>query len=129
MSRPLSLYGGAVKANEVSRFVRAGKVFVVIRPGYDAQGEKRATWTQIVHEDVPIYEVKVRTALDNVLDKFDILWDRHIGDEDEQNAFLNRALESVKRERRAKFRDGRSGVAPAPALSRDGREPPLTYPS
>lgn len=124
----LSLYAGALEANEVSRFVREGETFKVIRPGYDAQGEKKATWTQIVHEDVPIYEVKVKSTLDNVLDKFDILWDRHF-DEDDDPAFLAAALASVKRERRRKFRDGRSGVSPAPALSKDGRTPPRPYPS
>jgi hypothetical protein len=119
-----ALYDGALEGNCVGRFVRAGLAFDVIRPGFDAQGVKRQTWTQIVHEGVPIYEVKVRTDLDNVIDRFDALWESHIGDDE---AFLARALASVKRERVSKFRDGKSGVASAPTLAHDDHPYPHHY--
>ncbi|AFU86621.1 hypothetical protein D869_gp293 [Caulobacter phage CcrRogue] len=118
------LYDGALEGNCVGRFVRAGQTFDVIRPGYDAQGVKRQTWTQIIHDGVPVFEVKVRTDLDNVIDRFDALWERHIGDDDD---LLARALTSVKRERASKFRDGKAGVAPAPTLAHDEHPYPPHY--
>lgn len=122
----LPLYGGAIIAHRVSGFVRAGYSFDVVRPGFDAQGRKRETWTQIVHEGVPVYEVKLKTPLKNVLDRFEQAWDKTIGDDED---LLARALASVKRERNAKFMDGESGEAPAPALSRDGRPSPPQAPT
>ncbi|AFO71695.1 hypothetical protein CcrKarma_gp144 [Caulobacter virus Karma] len=113
MSSDLPLYDGALTGKLVGRFVRAGQAFDVVRPGFDAQGIKRQTWTQIVHGGVPVFEVKVRTDLDNVIDRFDELWERHIGEDED---LLARALASVKKERTAKFRDGKSGVTPAPTV-------------
>lgn len=119
------LYDGALKANRVSSVVRLDQTFDIIRPGFDAQGRRRTSWTQIVHEGVPVFEVKVLTDLDNVLDKFERQFDRDIGQDAD---LLTQALAQVKRERRAKFRDGVSGVEPAPA-PQDKRQPPRKYPS
>ena len=55
MSRQnLPIYGGALKANKIGSFVLGGETFHIIRPGYDSQGRRRTTWTQFVHEDIPI---------------------------------------------------------------------------
>ncbi|UTC29930.1 hypothetical protein BAJUN_03280 [Bajunvirus bajun] len=117
MSDRIPLYDGALKGNRVSSVVKAGLTFDFIKPGFDAQGRRRTTWTQVVHAGVPIYEVRVNTALDNVLDRFDAEWDKVMGDD---RAFIDKALASVKRERLSKFMDGKSGVEPAPSL-RDGK--------
>lgn len=130
MSRePITLYPDhpqPLTANKVGAFVRAMQTFEVIRPGFDAQGRPRKGWTQIIHGGIPIYEAKVQTTLDNVIERFDQLWDRTIGaDED----LLDRALAAVKRERVEKFRDGQSGESPAPAIVKDGRGYGRRYPT
>lgn len=117
---------GSIRANRIGAFVRGDKTFDIIRPGFDAQGRKRGSWTQVVHEGVPVYEVKVQTGLANVIAQFDQQWDRTIGADDE---LLGRALQAVKRERTTRYRDGESGESPAPALSRDGRGQGRRYPT
>uniref|UniRef100_A0AB74UGB2 Uncharacterized protein n=1 Tax=Caulobacter phage BL57 TaxID=3348355 RepID=A0AB74UGB2_9VIRU len=118
------LVHGVLEGNCVGRFVRAGLTFDLIRPGFDSQGNKKQTWTQVLHEGVPIYEAKVRTEVENVIDRFDDLWEVHIGEDED---LLKKALAAVKKERASKFMDGKSGVAPAPALAHDERPAPKTY--
>lgn len=127
MSREVHpIYGGAIRANKIGSFVKGGETFHIIRPGYCIQGKRRLTWTQIVHEDVPVFEVKVRADLSVVMDKFDAMWARHIGDD---KALLAKALDATKSEHRRKFRDGRTGESPAPSLTRDGRGEGKRYPA
>lgn len=109
---------GSLKARRLGAFIKGGLAFEVIRPGYDSQGRRRLQWTQIVHEGVPIYEAKLSTSLEATFARFDELWDQTIGDDE---SMLHQALASVKRERVAKFRDGATGVTPAPSASKDGR--------
>ena len=109
---------GRVKAHVVGSFMRHGAILYVVRPGYDAQGVRRPSWTQIVHEGVPVWEHKLRAPLSKVLAKFDDLWRTSIG----QNRKLSaEALDATRAARLRVFKDGMSGVEPAPALSRDGR--------
>lgn len=115
----IPLYDGALRGNKVGSIVKGPRTFDIIRPGYDAQGRRRTKWTQIVHDGVPIFEMKVRTDMNAVLDRFDQLWGRFIGPDDCDLA--DRALAGVKRERTSKFRDGRTGVEPAPSVAIDGR--------
>lgn len=117
MRRPI--YGGAIQANVIGSFVRLGQSFLVIHPGYDAQGRKRTAWKQVVHEDVPIWEHKLEAALPTVLERFSERFVDGIGDDTE---LLIRALTRCKAARRAAFMDGKSGVEPAPTLH-DGRSP------
>lgn len=125
MSRDyLPLHGGAIRANKLGTFVMGGETFHVIRPGYCTQGKRRATWTQIVHEDVPIFEVKLAVELPRVYEQFESQWARTIG---KDRDLLARALTACKNERRRKFKDGVSGEAPAPGVTADGRGPGKTY--
>lgn len=127
MSRQVHLlYGGAIKANKVGAFVLAGETFHVIRPGYDSQGKRRTTWTQVVHEDCPVFQVKVMTTLDQVIATFEDLFRRKVGDDP---VVLARALEGSKSEHRRKFMDGKTGEAPAPTATRDGRDEGRRYPA
>ena len=120
------LYGGALQAHKIGSFLKKGHGFSVIRPGYCIQGKRRIGWTQVVHEDVPIFTVKAKVNLQDAMAKFDELWDAHI--EDDIELFL-RALEACKAEHRAKFRDGRSGVPAAPSLVKDGFGEGHRYPA
>jgi hypothetical protein len=120
------LYDGAIKANKIGAFVAGGEQFHVIRPGYDIQGKRRTTWTQVVHEDIPIFQVKLSTELRNVMEQFDAQWARTIGDDP---LLLQKALTACKNEHRRKFKDGVSGEAPAATISRDGRNTGLRYPT
>lgn len=117
---------GSIRANRIGGFVRAGRGFDVIRPGYDAQGRRRTSWTQIVHRGVPVFEVKVLAPLDKVLERFDTLWDKTLGADD---ALTERALAAVTRHRLSRFRDGYSGVAQTREVSQDGRGPARAYPA
>lgn len=109
---------GGLKARVVGAFMRHGETLYVIRPGYDAQGRRRTSWTQVVHEGVPIWEHKLRADLPKILAQFDSLWQAAIGKNRKLSA---EALEKTRQARTRAFKDGRSGVEPAPALSRDGR--------
>lgn len=121
MSRDrIPLYDGALQANRVGSFVKGRRTFDVIRPGYDAQGRQRLTWTQVVHQGVPVFEVKVRGPLNAALDRFDALWTRAFGGRDDA-PLVAQALAATMKERRTKFRDGKTGETPAPSISRDGR--------
>lgn len=124
MTKTLPLYGGALKANVLGSFVRGGETFHVIRPGYCIQGKRRTNWTQIVHEDIPVFESKMGMDLQGVTAKFRELWTNNIGDDPE---LLKRALAATKQERRRKFRDGRSGEAIAPATTRSKRDKGVKY--
>ena len=114
-----SLYEGALKGRVVGAFVRLGRDFTVIRPGFDAQGRKRTTWTQVVVDDVPIWEWKITAPLDFVLAKFDSEMKRTIG---RDKALFERALQMAQNRRRKVFRDGVAGEAPAPSVALDGRQ-------
>lgn len=120
----IPLYDGALQANQVGRFARGGATFDIIRPGYDAQGRRRTTWTQFVFEGVPVFEVKRKVNLDVAMEIFDELWAEHIKDEHD---LLLQALNSTRKDRLSKFRDGRTGESPAPALTVDGREEGKRY--
>src|SRR6266567_406248 len=120
----IPIFGGALKANLIGRFTRAGITFDIIRPGYDAQGRRRHTWTQFIVDGVPVFEVKKRIELDGAMDQFDELWTQYIKDDQE---LLVRAINAAKTERLSKFRDGRNGESPAPALTVDGREEGKRY--
>lgn len=122
----LPIYGGAIQANKIGSFIMGGETFHIIRPGYCSQGKRRLTWTQFVHDGVPIYETKVRVELDKVIQQFESMWRRHIGDDLD---LLARALANTKKEHLRKFRDGVSGEAPAPTVAHDGRKTRLSYPS
>ena len=127
MSRKVwPLYGGAIKGNKIGAFVMGGETFHVVRPGFDVQGRKRTAWTQVCHDDIPVYTVKMDVPLDAVIAKFEREFDATVrGDP----AILARALEMSKTEHRRKFKDGVSGVEPAPALTRDGRGDGARYPA
>lgn len=124
MRRPL--YGGALKANQVGAFQRLGVNFQIIHPGYDTQGRRRTNWTQVVHDGVPIWEWKLSAPTDTVLAHFDSLWKESIG---RNRRLLKSALKQVVNDRRSRFKDGITGVEPAPALVQDGRGPGKAYPS
>lgn len=114
----LPIHGGAIRANRIGSFVMGGETFHVIRPGYCTQGKRRENWTQVVHEDIPIFEAKLKVELTHVFDQFESKWKRTIGDDRD---LLLRALAACKKERRRKFKDGVSGEAPAQSITRDGR--------
>lgn len=118
------LYGEAIRANKLGAFVMGGEPFQVIRPGYDIQGRRRTTWTQIIHEDIPIFTARKDAPLREVIAQFESLWSRAIG---EDRDLLLRALAACKKEHRRKFRDGESGEAPAPTISRDGKRETQAY--
>lgn len=122
----LPLYGGAIRANKLGTFVKNGETFHVIRPGYCSQGKRRLSWTQVVHEDIPVFTIKVRAEMPAVLERFDSLWAKHIG---EDKTLTKKALTATKNEHRRKFRDGKSGEAPAPSLNKDGRGEGKRYPA
>ena len=110
---------GEIRAHVVGSFMRHGATLYVIRPGYDAQGRSRKSWTQVVHDGVPIWEHKLRAPLNKVLAQFDSLWRSSIG----QNRKLSaEALIATKAARQRAYMDGMSGIEPAPALTRDGRD-------
>lgn len=113
-----ALYEGQIKANKVGAFVMGGETFHIVRPGFDIQGRKRTAWTQVCHDDIPIFTVRMDVALDQVMGKFETEFDSVIkGDVD----LLTRALDQCKREHRRKFKDGVSGIEPAATLTGDGR--------
>jgi hypothetical protein len=114
----LPIHAGAIRANRLGSFVMGGETFHVIRPGYCTQGKRRDTWTQVVHEDVPVFEVKVKVELHYVFEQFETMWRRTIA---EDRDLLARALAACKKERRRKFKDGTSGEAPAPGITSDKR--------
>jgi len=120
----LPIYDGAIRANKIGTFVKGGETFHVIRPGFCSQGKRRIAWTQIIHGDIPVFEVKIHAELQEVLEKFDTLWAKHIGRDKE---LMMKALEATKAEHRRKFRDGRTGQSIAPSVSRDGRDEGKRY--
>lgn len=124
--KTIPIYGGEIKAHTLGSFVMGGEVFHVIRPGYCIQGKRRTAWTQIVHEDIPIYGVRNYTELSAAIAQFEGQWKKYIGDD---KVLLGKALASCKKEHRRKFRDGESGEAPAPTVTRDGRGQGKRYPS
>ncbi len=121
-----ALFDGAIQANKIGSFVKGGETFHVIRPGYCSQAKRRLKWTQIVHEDVPIFEAKVDVDFKHILAQFDSLWDRTIG---EDRDLFQKALANCKRERRRKFKDGKTGETVAPSVTRDGRGAGRRYPT
>lgn len=118
MSRqPHALYAGAIKANKVGAFVMGGETFHIIRPGYDSQGRRQPRWTQFVHEDIPIYQVKMDVDLDTAMDRFEAAFKTTIGDD---RSLLAKALAGAKASHRARFMDSETGLEPAPTTSQDG---------
>ena len=115
-----------MKANKIGSFVMGGETFHVVRPGFDIQGRKRTAWTQVVHEDIPVYESRLDVPLDQVLKRFEEQFDALIGDD---RKLLAQALKQTKAEHRKKFKDGVSGVEPAPTSSQDGRATGREYPA
>lgn len=113
MKKSHALYGGAIKAHKVGSFLMGGEHFHLIRPGYCIQGKRRLGWSQVVHDDVPVFEVKLGQDARAAMTEFEAQFARHIGDNPE---LLAKALDACKKERRRKFRDGTSGEAPAPGL-------------
>jgi hypothetical protein len=109
---------GEIKAHCVGSFVKDGEAFDVIRPGYDIQGRRKIQWTQVVHGGVPIFEHRLTCDIVEVMERFDRLWDKHIGDDADIRVA---ALAATKKTRLQRFRDGVTGEPPAPALTRDGR--------
>jgi hypothetical protein len=118
------LFGGAIRANQIGAFLMGGEEFLVIRPGYCTQGQRRETWTQVVHEDVPIFAVKTGASLEAVIEQFETLWARYIGGDDR---ILQKALTLCKASRRRKFLDGVSAQAPAPTTLMDGRPDGISH--
>lgn len=126
MSRPLRrlLYNGEINANVVGGFMRLGQNFLVIHPGYDSQGRRRTNWTQVVYDGVPVWEWKLSAPLDVVLEKFDEDFKTHIG---KSPRVLAQSLRQCVAARRARFKDGVTGVEPAPGMQdrqHQGREIP-----
>lgn len=121
-----ALYGGALKANKIGAFVLGGETFHIIRPGYDSQGRRQPRWTQFVHEDVPVYQVKMDVDLDAALERFETAFKAVFGDD---RALLARALDGAKASHRERFMDGRTGVEPAPTATRDGVNEGRRYPA
>ena len=120
------LYGGALKANKVGAFVMGGETFHIIKPGYDSQGRRQTRWTQFVHEDVPVYQVKMDVDLDAALDRFEAAFKSAIG---EDRVLLGKALAGSKASHRARFMDGATGLEPAPTVTRDGKKEGRRYPA
>lgn len=125
--KTIPLYGGAIRAHKLGAFVRGGETFHVIRPGYDIQGQRRIKWTQFVHEDVPIFQVKLDVGLDAAMEAFDKAFEAVFAGPD--LAKLPRALESAKAEHRRKFKDGVSGLEAAPSVTADPAGPGSVYPA
>ncbi len=114
----VSLYGGAIEAHQIGVFIMCGETFRIIRPGYNAQGQRKNTWTQIVHEDIPVYETKIKADVARAMALFQGNWKKTIGDDRE---LMRKALAACKASRRRQFGDGSAGVQPAQSLTRDGR--------
>lgn len=126
MSKTVSLYGGAIQAHKSGSFVKGGEAFQVISPGYCIQGRRRIDWTQIVHEDIPVFTVKMRCSVAKALKQFDMHWDKAIG---KDRDLMQAALAACKKEHRRKFRAEDAGNAPAPTSARDGRRTGLRSPA
>ncbi|AXQ69242.1 hypothetical protein HOU02_gp483 [Caulobacter phage CcrBL9] len=115
---------GGLKARVIGSFMRNGQTFNVIAPGYDSQGRRRQSWTQVCVDDVPVWEWKLKAPVADVLKQFDKLMSKSIG---KNKKLLKAAIAQTQANRRSRFRDGVSGVEPAPALTRDGREAGPSY--
>lgn len=121
MTTTTLIYNGTIKANYIGEFSRGSIDFTIIRPGFDIQGRKRISWTQFVVDGVPVFEVRKRSTLEGAMDKFDALWDQHIGQDTE---LLRKAITACQKERLSKFQDGVSGESPAPTTKGPEREYP-----
>lgn len=117
---------GSITASVVGSFMLGRRHLLVVRPGYDAQGRRRQNWTQVVDGDVPIWEFKRTMALPKVLEHFRALWKKSFAG---NAALIERSMDAVKASRRKRFRDGMSGMSPAPSLTRDGRGEGIVYTS
>lgn len=124
MKKSIAIYDGEITANHVGSFIKLGEAFQVIKPGYDSQGVARSSWTQVVHEGIPVFEHKVQGPLPAAMREFDRQWDKTIGAD---HALMARSLDACKKEHRRKFRDGKSGVEPAPTLTQDARDAGTEY--
>lgn len=119
MKSKIVLYEGKAQGNGIGGFTHKGFYFDIIRPGLDAQGRKRLTWTQFIYDGIPVFEVKITTDLPTAMKKFDELWGKHIGDDLD---LARKALERSKIDRISKFKDGVTGESAAPSVVPDGRE-------
>lgn len=127
MTRDLiPLYDGAIKANRVGSFQKDGHSFDVIRPGYDSQGRRRTSWTQFVYRGYPIFEVKVHADLARAIKQFEDRWAQSVTPNPE---LFEQGMRNAIAERKSKFKDGKSGFEPAPALRVDGRPDGTRRPS
>ncbi len=122
----IPIYDGVIKANRVGSFVRDGETFDIIRPGFDSQGRSHKTWTQFVHEGVPVYTIKLQANMTEALEQFDAVWEKSISP---KPSLLKKALANAKADHKAKFKDGTTGIEPAPAVSVDGRPEGRKYPA
>lgn len=114
----IPLYRGELMANRVGKIIRGDLEFDIIRPGYDSQGRRRASWTQFCIFGVPVYECKKHLTMGAAIKEFDRLWTLYIGDDLD---LAQRAINAARVERKRRFRDGVTGESPAPALRVDGR--------
>lgn len=124
-AKSIPLYDGAIKAHKVGGFIMGGEMFHIIRPGYDVQGQRRIKWTQFVHEDVPIFQVKTDMRLEDAIAHFTAQFDKTFSGD--ALAKLPRALKNSKAEHRRKFRDGVTGVEPAATTTLDGPAEGVVY--
>ena len=112
------IYDGKIKARNASGMVRLGQNFQVIYPGYDSQGRRRQSWTQVVWKGIPIWETKLACTLSAAIAKFDSEMAKHVGKDTD---LLVKALNQAAEHRRKRFQDGVTGEAPAPTLTADSR--------
>ncbi len=122
----LPIYNGSIQANRVGAFVKQGMAFDVIRPGYCIQGTRRPTWTQVVFQGVPVFEIKTSVSLTAALDRFDRQWDSILGGDAD---LAGRALAACRKSRLEKFRDGVTAETFAPSVTQHGKGQGLVYPT
>lgn len=119
MANETPLFDGEIQANKVGGFIKNGMQFDVIRPGYDAQGRRHKEWTQVAHEGVPVYTVKLSSCtMSDFLRRFDVLWDKHFGDGDPEH--VKKCFESNRKSHLRRFKDGVTGETIAPTHTQDG---------
>ena len=116
---------GSIKAHVVGGFMRGSRHLLLISPGYDSQGRRRTGWTQVVYGDTPIWEFKRQANSNEVCRQFAKLWDEAFGQRN--TPLIEKALQMVVAARNKAWKDGESGMAPAPAITKDGRSAGQIY--
>lgn len=122
----LSIYNEAIRANRVGAFIKNGLAFDVIRPGYCIQGTRRPTWTQVVYDGVPVFEIKTNVSLMTAMERFDRHWDSIVGTD---QGLAVRALAACRKARLERFRDGVTAETFAPSVTQHGKGEGLVYPT